>query len=98
MEQEQFASLALYREGRASEAPTTEWGMSVLEGHRRHRLLDERGEQLKCFHDPLPEVAKEVLELLEVNARPYGEAKPIKVYRAARRSKDRMSDRWTSGG
>ena len=28
-----------------------------LEGHRRHRLLDEQGQELRTFHDELPEAA-----------------------------------------
>jgi transposase len=72
MEEEQFPSLALYPEGRASEAPTTALLFNILEGHRRHRLLDEQNEELKRFYDPLPTVAHEVLELLEVNSAAYG--------------------------
>lgn len=72
MEQEGRASLALYPEGRASEAPTTSLVFGVLEGLRRHRLLDEQGQELRRFHDPLPEVAQEVLQLLAVDATPYG--------------------------
>ena len=72
MEQKQSPGLALYPEGRASEAPTTELMIGILEGHRRHRLLNERGEELRRFHDPLPQVAHEVLQLLEVDPTPYG--------------------------
>jgi transposase len=72
MEQEGLASLALYPEGRASEAPTTALVMGVLEGLRRHRLLDEQGQELRRFHDPLPQVAQEVLQLLGVDTSPYG--------------------------
>jgi transposase len=72
MKEEQFASLALYPEGRSSEAPTTALLFNILEGHRRHRLLDEQNEELKRFYDPLPPVAQEVLELLEVNTKAYG--------------------------
>ena len=72
MEQEGMASLALYPEGRASEAPTTALVLGVLEGTRRHRLLGEQGQELRRFHDELPPVAREVLELLGVDAAPYG--------------------------
>jgi len=72
MEQEGRASLALYPEGRASEAPTTALVFSVLEGLRHHRLLSEQGQELRRFHDPLPEVAQEVLQLLGVDTTPYG--------------------------
>ncbi len=43
-----------------------------LEGHRRHRLLDEHGTELRCFHDDLPEAARELLTLLGVDQTPYG--------------------------
>jgi hypothetical protein len=72
MEQEGLASLALYPEGRASEAPTTALVFAALEGLRRHRLLSEQGQELRRFHDPLPEVAQEVLQLLGVDTTPYG--------------------------
>jgi transposase len=67
-----IASLALYPEGRPSETPTAGVVLSVLEGHRRHRLLDDAGLELRCFHDELPAAAQEVLELLEVSLTPYG--------------------------
>ena len=65
-------SLALYPERRGSASPTAALVFNVLEGQRRHRLLDEKGQELQCFHDELPEVAREVLELLDVNTTPYG--------------------------
>jgi transposase len=67
-------SLALYPEGRASEAPTAAVLLSLLEGHRRHRLLDGQGLELQRFHDELPEAAREALELLGVDPTPYGPA------------------------
>jgi transposase len=67
-----IASLALYPEGRPSEAPTAAVVFGVLEGHRRHRLLDEHGHELRCFYDELPAVAEEVLQLLGVGCAPYG--------------------------
>jgi transposase len=66
------ASLGLYPEGRASESPTTELVFNVLEGARRHRLLDERGEELRRFHDALPAAGTEVLALLGVETSPWG--------------------------
>jgi transposase len=72
LEQQPAFRLALYPEGRVSEAPTTALVLSILEGQRRHRLLDEQGQELKRFHDPLPAVAHEVLHLLDVDATPYG--------------------------
>ena len=64
--------LALYPEGRASAAPTAGLVFGVLEGHRRHRLCDGRGQVLRTFHDPLPEPAQQVLELLGVHTSAYG--------------------------
>jgi hypothetical protein len=46
--------------------------LNALEGVRRHRLLDEQGQELRRFHDELPEPAREVLELLGVDPAPYG--------------------------
>ncbi len=67
-----LASLALYPEGRPSEAPTAAVVLGVLEGHRRHRLLDERGQEVRRFHDALPQAGEEVLRLLGVDRAPYG--------------------------
>jgi transposase len=64
--------LLLYPEKRGSAAPTAELVINALEGHRRHRLLDEQGQELRRFHDELPDAAREVLELLGVDATPYG--------------------------
>jgi hypothetical protein len=72
MAQQGLKSLALYPEGRGSAAPTAELVLNVLEGHRRHRLLDEQGQELRRFHDALSVAAQEVLELLEVDTSPYG--------------------------
>jgi transposase len=66
------ASLALYPERRASELPTAALVFNALEGVRRHRLLDEQGQELRRFHDELPAAAQEVLELLGVDTTPYG--------------------------
>ncbi len=72
MEANRLESLELYPERRASEAPTAGLVLGVLEGHRRHRLLDEQGAELRRFHDELPEAALQVLELLGVDLTPYG--------------------------
>jgi hypothetical protein len=72
MRQAGEASLALYPEGRDSVRPTAELVLGVLEGHRRHRLLDERGGELRRFHDPLPAVAEQVLALLGADPAAYG--------------------------
>jgi hypothetical protein len=62
----------LYPEGRASEAPTAELVLNALEGHRRHRLLDESGTELRRFHDEVPAAVREVLNLLAVGRTAYG--------------------------
>jgi transposase len=72
MAEHKLASLALYPEGRDCEAPTAGVVLAILEGHRRHRLLDEQGQELRRFHDPLPEPAQEILKLLGVDTTPYG--------------------------
>ena len=72
MREEEVGRLALYPEGRPSEAPTAALALGVLEGHRRHRLLDEEGQELRRFHDPLGEPARQMLELLGVDHSPYG--------------------------
>jgi transposase len=64
--------LPLYPEGRVSTAPTSEQVLRVLEGHRRHRLLDKQGQELRCFYDALSPVAEEVLTLLNVDRTAYG--------------------------
>jgi transposase len=65
-------SLGLYPEGRATTAPTTGAVFDVLEGCRRHRLLDEQGHELRRFHDPLSEDARHVLRFLGVGETAYG--------------------------
>lgn len=70
-------NLALYPEGRASEDPTTGLVLSVLTGHRRHRLLDEAGAELRRFHDPLSDAAQEVVEILGVDPAAYGIDNPV---------------------
>jgi transposase len=72
MGEEGLASLALYPEGRGSCAPTAGLVLGVLEGHRRHRLLDEQGQELRRFHDVLPDAAQEVLRLLGIDMAAYG--------------------------
>jgi hypothetical protein len=64
--------LNLYPEGRGCTAPTAGLVFSVLEGHRRHRLLGANGESLRTFYDELPEAAAQVLELLGVEGAAYG--------------------------
>ena len=72
MEKAEVPCLLLYPEKRASAAPTAELVLNALAGHRRHRLLDEQGQELRRFHDELPAAAQEVLRLLGVDTAPYG--------------------------
>src|SRR5271166_3746335 len=58
MEEAEVDSLALYPERRHSEAPTAQLVINALEGHRRHRLLDEQGRELRRFHDELSPAAQ----------------------------------------
>ena len=66
------SSLRLYPERRESEAPTAALVFSVLEGHRRHRLLDKSGNVLRTFYDTLSEPARETLQLVGVDTAAYG--------------------------
>jgi transposase len=72
MEKNDVESMALYPERRASEAPTTALVFSVLEGCRRHRLLDAQGQEVRRFYDSLSDSAEELIELLEVDRAAYG--------------------------
>jgi transposase len=72
MGQQGAASLALYPEGRPSTAPTAALVLDALEGHRRHRLLDEQGQELRRFHDPMTAAAQQTLALLGVDRAAYG--------------------------
>jgi transposase len=74
MAQHGVASLALYPERRASEWPTAALVFNALEGLRRHRLLDEQGQELRRFHDELSAPGQELLELLGVERTPYSMA------------------------
>jgi transposase len=72
MKKQNIERLALYPEGRPSEAPTTELVLRSLESHRRHRLQDTDGQVVRTFYDTLPEAAEEVLDLLGVDRIAYG--------------------------
>ena len=72
MNHRSIESVAIYPESRHSDNPTTELVFNILEGLRRHRLLDNSGEELRCFYDGLPPAAQEVLELLGVSTAAYG--------------------------
>ena len=72
MEQGEIASLPLYPEKRQSPAPTAELVLGLLQGHRRYRVLNEQGQAVHTFHDPLPEAALQVLDFLRVDRSAYG--------------------------
>jgi transposase len=72
MPEQRWSSLPLYPEGRRTEAPTAGLVFDVLEGHRRHRLIDPTGQELRRFHDALSPVGQSVLQLLGVDGAAYG--------------------------
>jgi transposase len=72
MEEAEMPSLPLYPEKRPSREPTSELVLNALQGLRRHRLLDEHGQEIYRFHDPVSEVAQTVLDLLQIDGDPYG--------------------------
>ncbi len=72
MQQAQIKSLPLHPENRASARPTSELVLDALQGHRRHRLLDQQGLEIARFHDPVSQVAQSVLELLGIDGSAYG--------------------------
>ena len=63
--------LTLYPDGGPTQTPTAAVVLNALEGHRRHRLLDDQGQELRRFHDALTEAAQEALELLGVGSDAY---------------------------
>ena len=72
MKEEKKTSLPLYREGMKNKAPTSEQVLRVFEGSRQVRLLDGQGCEVWRLYDPLPDVARSLLSMLNVNAAPYG--------------------------
>jgi hypothetical protein len=50
--------------------------LKMLQGHRRYQLLDEQGQVVHTFHDPLTEHASAVLEFLRVSRSAYGLPSP----------------------
>lgn len=64
--------LALYPDGGPTQSPTAAVVFYALEGHRRHRLLDSHGQELRRFHDAIPGAAQETLELLDIDQAHYG--------------------------
>jgi transposase len=72
MEEAEMTSLPLYPEKRPSREPTSELVLNALQGLKRHRLLDEQGQEIYRFHDQVSEVAQTVLDLLRIDCTAYG--------------------------
>jgi transposase len=72
MKQAGIPSLALYAEERQSKAPTAQMVLKAFHGHRRYRLFDASGSEVLCVHDPLSEVAEQLLTLLGIDRSAYG--------------------------
>jgi transposase len=72
MEAGKIDSLPLYAEKRHSAAPTAQLVLGLLQGHRRYQMVNEQGQAVHTFHDPVPEVALQVLDFLRVNRSAYG--------------------------
>jgi transposase len=72
MEDAEMTSLPLYPEKRPSREPTSELVLNALQGLRRHRLLDEQGQEIYRLHDQVSEVARTVLDLLRIDCSAYG--------------------------
>jgi transposase len=72
MEQSKLDSLPLYPEQRHSCAPTTELVRAILQGHRRYRMLNDQGQSVLTFHDPLPDAARHILDFLHISRAAYG--------------------------
>jgi transposase len=72
MAEAEIASLPLRPEKRHSEKPTSELVLNALQGHRRHRLLDQQGVEIYRFHDPVSDPTQSVLELLNIDLAAYG--------------------------
>jgi transposase len=70
MKGRKIRSIPLYPEQRACRAPTADKILELFESMRRHRLFD-RERQLKTFWDPLSDVQRMVLDLLEVPVSEY---------------------------
>jgi hypothetical protein len=71
MHKRDIAALPLYAEKRASAAPAAAV-LGLLQGHRRYEMRNEQGQTLYTFHDPLPEVAQKVIDLLGIDRAAYG--------------------------
>ena len=72
MKEAGIESLPLHPENRECTKPTSELILQVLEGRRRHRLVDAEGGEVYRFYDPVSEAAQSVLGLLSVDGAAYG--------------------------
>jgi transposase len=72
MKEAGIESLPLRPENRECTKPTSELILQVLEGRRRHRLLNAEGGEVYRFYDPVSEAAQSVLGLLSVDGAAYG--------------------------
>jgi hypothetical protein len=72
MQEAGIESLPLRPENRPSTKPTSELVLQLLQGQRRHRLLDAEGVEVYRFHDPVSAVARSVLSLLRIDGSAYG--------------------------
>lgn len=72
MKNQKLAMIPLYPELRACKAPTTDGVFQVLQGLRRHRLLDKHGRAVRVFHDQPTDVARQCLTMLGVSLDDYG--------------------------
>jgi len=71
MQSKEIKQLQVYPERRECENPTAEKVLELFASVRRHRLLGPDS-VMATFYDPLNEVQRQVLELLEVPLTAYG--------------------------
>jgi transposase len=72
MKEARIESLPLRPENRECTKPTSELILQVLEGRRRHRLVNAEGGEVYRFYDPVSEAGQSVLGLLGVDGAAYG--------------------------
>jgi transposase len=71
MEREGIEAVPLYPEQRMCDSPTTDGILQAFEGLRRSELIDHHGRVVRTFYDPLPKVARQLLDLLKVGTHDY---------------------------
>lgn len=72
MQEAEIESLPLRPENRPCTRPTSELILQVLEGRRRHRLINAEGGEVYRFYDPVSNAAQTVLGLLGIDGSAYG--------------------------